>query len=191
MKTLDAPFTEAKVRQLVVGDLVSLSGTIYTARDRVHRHLNDGGILPVDLKDGAIYHCGPLVIRRDQSWAVRAAGPTTSMRAEPYMAGIIRKHGVRVVIGKGGMGESTRKACQEAGCVYLDAVGGAGCVAAACVESVGAVHFMEEFGAAEAMWELSVRGLVCVVGIDSAGHSLHADVLASSAARLQDLFCLA
>jgi fumarate hydratase class I len=177
---LDHPFTAEKVRDLRTGQLVKLSGTVFTGRDRIHRHLADGGSLPVALKDGAIFHCGPAVLRREGAWVIRAAGPTTSMRHEPYMADIIERHQVRVILGKGGMGSGTIKACAAIGCVYLQAVGGAAQTLARCIERVGGVHFLEEFGPTEALWVLVVKDLPAVVAIDAHGRSLYRRVENSS-----------
>lgn len=179
-RNLEYPFTVAKIRQLKVGQTVSLSGRIVTGRDRLHRYLWNGGKSPVDLTDGAIYHSGPVVIRKEGAWIVRAAGPTTSMRQEPYMSRIIEQHHVRVIIGKGGMGEATRRTCARLGCVYLQTVGGAGAVLAETVKQVAGVHFLKEFGDAEAMWEFVVKGLKAVVTMDAHGRSLHKKVKISS-----------
>ena len=157
MINLSFPFTEEKIRALKVGDEVALTGVVFTGRDAMHKYLHDGGALPpeVKLRDGILYHCGPVVMKDEQGrWKVTAAGPTTSIREEPYQADIIRKFGLRGVIGKGGMGEKTLAACRESGCVYLHAIGGAAQVLAECIKSVRSVHFMEEFGAPEAIWEL-------------------------------------
>jgi len=121
MLPLTFPFTEEKIRALKVGDEVSISGTLFTGRDAVHKYLHEGGKLPagVNLKDGILYHCGPVVIKDEQgNWKCVAAGPTTSIREEPYQGQIIREFGVRGVIGKGGMGDRTLQACRESGCVY-------------------------------------------------------------------------
>jgi len=187
MTALDYPFTEEKVRSLNAGDLVRLSGLVFTGRDKVHRFLHGGGSAPVDLTNGAIYHCGPVSVKADGQWAIRAAGPTTSIRNEAYMAGIIRRFGLRVIIGKGGMGDATLEACRKHGCVYLEAVGGAACVAAHSIREVKGVHLMDEFGRAEAMWALDVAGMDCVVSMDARGQSLHADVRSRSAERLRAL----
>jgi fumarate hydratase class I len=188
MNELEYPFSEEKVRKLDAGSFVRLAGPVFTARDRLHKYLHEGGRLPVDLKDGAIYHCGPVVVQVDGLWVIRAAGPTTSMREEPYMPGIIRKHGVRIVIGKGGMGEGTVQACRECGCAYLETVGGAACVVAGSIRAVGGVYFMGEFGKTEAMWKLIVAGLDCIVSIDAHGRSLHEEVRNESGKRLKAAF---
>jgi len=187
VKKLEYPFTEEKVRQLRVGDAVAVSGPVFSGRDRLHKYLAAGGKCPVDLRNAALYHCGPVALRRDGVWVVRAAGPTTSMRQEPYAAAIVTKHHVRVIMGKGGMGARTRKVCAEHGTVYLQAVGGAAAVCAACVERVEAVHFLREFGAAEAMWELVVRDFPAVVTMDATGRSLHKRVAAASKRTLRQL----
>ena len=172
-RNLEYPFTATKVRKLKVGQAVSVSGRIVTGRDKLHKSLAEGGRSPVSLADGAIYHCGPVVIRKDGAWVVRAAGPTTSMRQDLYMPRIIEHHHLRVIIGKGGLGERTRQACAKFGCVYLQTVGGAGAVLAETVKQVADVHFLKEFGDAEAMWVFVVKGLKAVVTMDAHGRSLH------------------
>jgi fumarate hydratase class I len=187
MTNLAFPFTEEKIRALKVGDEVLVSGLVFTGRDAVHKYLHEGGTLPsgVSLRDGIIYHCGPVMLRQpDGTWKCTAAGPTTSIREEPYQWQIIRDFGIRGVIGKGGMGERTLNACREHGCVYLHAVGGAAQVLADCVRNVRGVHFMQEFGAPEAIWELDIVDFPAVVTIDSHGRSLHAEILDQSKAAL-------
>lgn len=186
-RELQHPFTASKVADLKIGDKVLVSGTVFTGRDRFHRYLAEGGACPVNLTDGAIYHCGPVVVREGGAWSVRAAGPTTSLRQEPYTAKVLDRHRVRVIIGKGGMGEETRRACARHGCVYLQAVGGAASVIADCVKKVGDVYFLKEFGSTEAMWELSVQNLEAVVAIDGRGRALHDRVRAASKRALKRL----
>lgn len=187
MISLTAPFTEEKIRALKVGDQVAISGVLYTGRDAVHKYLHEGGALPagVTLRDGILYHCGPVVIKDEHgAWKCVAAGPTTSAREEPYQGALIKQFGIRGVIGKGGMGERTLKACQESGCVYLHAIGGAAQVLGECITKVRNVYFMEKFGAPEAIWEFEVKDFPVVVTMDSHGRSLHQEVLASSQAVL-------
>ena len=187
MIQLTTPLTEAAVRALKVGDEVAITGTLFTGRDAVHKYLHDGGQLPpgVNLNGGIIYHCGPVIIKDAQgNWKCVAAGPTTSIREEPYQWQVIRDLGLRGVIGKGGMGERTVAACKEHGCVYLHAVGGAAQVLAECIKRVPNVYFMEEFGAPEAIWEFQVVTFTAVVTIDAHGNSLHKEVLAASQSEL-------
>jgi fumarate hydratase subunit beta len=189
MIQLTAPFTADKIAALHVGDEVLISGVLFTGRDAVHKYLHEGGALPpeVNLRDGIIYHCGPVVMKdADGSWRVTAAGPTTSIREEPYQGQIIRDFGVRGVIGKGGMGDRTLAACREHGCVYLHAVGGAAQVLAECVRKVRNVYLLEKFGSPEAIWELEVVDFPAVVTMDSHGKSLHRDVFAASQAALNE-----
>jgi fumarate hydratase class I len=185
---LVAPFTEEKIRSLKVGDIVEISGILFTGRDAVHKYLYDGNQPPVDLTDSIIYHCGPVVVKEGKTWVVKAAGPTTSAREEPYQGDIISKFHVRGVIGKGGMGPKTLSACQQYGCVYLHAIGGAAQVLAERVTRVRGVHLMEKFGSPEAIWEFEVDGFPAVVTMDSLGNSLHKDLLATSSSKLQELF---
>ena len=187
MIKLSLPLTEEKVRALKVGDEVLISGVIHTGRDVVHKYLHEGGALPagVSLRDGIIYHCGPVMMKQDDgSYICTAAGPTTSIREEPYQWQVIRDFGVRGVIGKGGMGERTLAACKEHGCVYLHGVGGAAQVLAECVQRVRNVYFLKEFGSPEAIWELEVRDFPAVVTMDAHGNSLHREVFANSQAEL-------
>ena len=186
-RKLSYPFTAEQITPLRAGQFVLLSGTLYTARDRMHKYLFEGGKSPVDLKDAALYHCGPVVIRKDNNWVVRAAGPTTSIREEPYLPRIIKDHGVRVVIGKGSMGKVTEQACVAGGCVYLHAVGGAAQVLADRVSAVKEVYFSSEFGPAEAMWVLEVKDFPAIVAIDSRGRSLLKKVQANSRTLLRKL----
>lgn len=187
MTSLTTPISETAIRALKVGDEVSISGTIFTGRDAVHKYLHEGGKLPegVNWRDGILYHCGPVVVKDDQgNWKCVAAGPTTSIREEPYQGQIIGEFGLRGVIGKGGMGDRTMEACRRHGCVYLHAIGGAAQVLAQCIKRVRAVHMMEEFGAPEAIWEFEVEDFPVVVTIDSHGGSLHREILAASQAEL-------
>ncbi len=185
--SLRTPVTEAQIRSLKVGDAVEITGILFTGRDAVHKYLAKGGALPpeVNLRDGIIYHCGPVVIKDDAGrWKVVAAGPTTSAREEPYQGDIMRKFGVRGVIGKGGMGAKTLAACQEVGGVYLHAIGGAAQVLAEHIKAVRGVYFLEEFGSPEAIWELEVERFPVVVTMDAHGGSLHREVFERSQAEL-------
>lgn len=187
MTKLTTPISGATIRALKVGDEVQITGTLFTGRDAVHKYLHEGGKLPpeVNLKEGVLYHCGPVVIKDAQGqWRCIAAGPTTSIREEPYQWQVIRDCNLRGVIGKGGMGEKTVAACKEHGCVYLHAIGGAAQVLAECVTRVKSVYMMEEFGAPEAIWEFEVKDFPAVVTIDSHGTSLHKEVFATSQAEL-------
>ncbi len=187
MIELAIPFTEDKIRALKVGDEVEITGTLFTGRDAVHKYLHDGGEPPVDLTDGIIYHCGPVVVKENGVWVVKAAGPTTSIREEPYQGDLIRRLRIRGVIGKGGMGKKTLDACREVGAVYLHAIGGAAQVLAERVTAVPGVHLMEKFGSPEAIWEFQVDRFPVVVTMDSHGNSLHAQVLAESESALARL----
>lgn len=180
---LQTPITEEQIRELRVGDVVVINGLIHTGRDALHKYLMDHDS-PVDLNGSVIYHCGP-VMQKDENgeWHVKAAGPTTSIREEPYQGDILKKFGIRAVIGKGGMGPKTLKALQEHGAVYLNAIGGAAQYYAQCLKKVKGVDFME-FGIPEAMWHLQTEGFAAIVTMDSHGNSLHADVEKDSLEKL-------
>jgi fumarate hydratase class I len=182
---LSAPISEEQIRSLKVGDVVLVSGTVYTGRDAVHAHLMKHEP-PVDLRGGVLYHCGPVVAKDGDGWRVTAAGPTTSIREEPYQADILKRYGVRVVIGKGGMGARTLAGLEESGAVYLNAIGGAAQFYARCIERVTGVSLME-FGTPEAMWHLQVRDFPAIVTMDAHGSSLHKDVEEASGQVLETL----
>ena len=200
MRKLEIPLQEGEVRSLNVGDTVSLSGVMVTARDTAHKYMvetfvkgkpegPDREFLPILedlLRGGAIYHCGPVVAREGDRWRVVAAGPTTSIREEPYEADVIARFGVRAVVGKGGLGPRTLQACGEHGCVYLHTIGGAATVLADSVEEVLAVH-REDFGTPEAFWVIRVRDFPAVVTMDASGKSLHDSIREASGEVLRKL----
>ncbi len=172
---LQTPLDEKTIRSLKAGDMVLLSGKVCTGRDTVHKFLHQGGDIPV-LRDSVLYHCGPVVSGGPGTYKVLAAGPTTSIREEPYQAEVMKRYNIRAVIGKGGMGAKTLEACKELGGVYLHAIGGAAQIYAMCTEGVDGVHMKEEFGSPEAVWEMRVKDFPAVVTMDSHGRSLHAEV---------------
>lgn len=175
---LTPPLSEETVRALKVGDVVLITGTMFTGRDAVHAYLMKNEP-PVDLRGAVLYHCGPVMLKEGERWVTKAAGPTTSMREEPYQGEVIRRYGLRAVVGKGGMGARTLAAMKECGAVYLNAVGGAAQYYARCVKKVPGVHLME-FGIPEAMWQMEVEGFPAVVTMDAHGNSLHAEVEAAT-----------
>jgi len=171
---LTPPLTEAQMRALKVGDVVLITGDLYTGRDNVHKHLMKNPP-PQNLDGAALYHCGPVMLQEGGKWVVKAAGPTTSIREEPYQADVIRKYGVRAVIGKGGMGKKTSDALKEFGAVYLNGIGGAAQYYARTVREVLGVDWME-FGIPEAMWHLRVENFAAIVTMDAHGNSLHREI---------------
>lgn len=179
---LQTPISEEQIRSLRVGDVVIIQGEMHTGRDALHKYLMDHDA-PVDLNGAVIYHCGPVMLKDEEGWHVKAAGPTTSIREEPYQGDIIKKFGIRAVIGKGGMGPKTLAALKEHGGVYLNAIGGAAQYYAECIKKVNGVDFME-FGIPEAMWHLEVEGFAAIVTMDSHGESLHAGVEKASLEKL-------
>jgi tartrate/fumarate subfamily iron-sulfur-dependent hydro-lyase beta chain len=203
MKNLTLPIADDEIRALEVGDPVSLSGLMITGRDAVHKWMIDTfikkrrepqgddeavyeAIKPI-LNGGAIYHCGPVVSGLDTGeYAFVAAGPTTSIREEPYQGDIMRHFNMKAVIGKGGMGEKTLAACSEVPGVYLHAIGGAASLIAQSVKEVRKVLKLE-FGIPEAMWVIEVQDFPAVVTMDSHAGSLHADVARRSTEILSEL----
>ncbi len=183
--SLTPPIHEPEIRKLKVGDIVLINGDMYTGRDAVHAHLMNNPP-PVDMSGGVLYHCGPVVLKENGGWRMMAAGPTTSIREEPYQSEVIKRYGLRAVIGKGGMGARTLAGLKESGAVYLNAIGGAAQYYARCIRAVKNVYLME-FGVPEAMWHLDVKDFPAIVTMDSHGNSLHADVEKASAAMLAKL----
>jgi fumarate hydratase class I len=182
MIKLTTPISEETARSLKVGDEILLTGKIVTARDAAHKLMIEErpDFIREHLKDGVIYHCGPVVKKEGDEYSFVAAGPTTSSREEPYQAAVCEEYSVRAVIGKGGMGPLTAAGLQKVGAVYLHAVGGAGSLIGKMVKKVHTVYKLEEFGTPEAFWVCEVEDFPCVVTMDSHGGSLHKDIAAAS-----------
>lgn len=201
LKHLTIPISENEIRDLKVGDSVLLSGVMITGRDAAHKWIHDTFIsktTPASQEDleilnqlnpildgGLIYHCGPVVSGLDtKQYHFAAAGPTTSIREEPYQGDVINLFNLRGVIGKGGMGPKTLKACHEAPAVYFHAIGGAAALIAECVTEVIGVHKLD-FGVPEAIWIIKVKELPVIVTMDAHNHSLHASIREHSKAELE------
>ena len=203
MKTIQLPASDEAIRELRVGEPVLLSGVMVTGRDAAHKWMVETFIkktkapqgddlqiyeeLKKLLKGGVIYHCGPVVSGLDtKNYKFVAAGPTTSIREEPYQADVMKHFNIKGVIGKGGMGAKTLKGCEETPAVYFHAIGGAASYIAQTVTKVHGV-FKMEFGVPEAIWVIEVKEFPVVVTMDSHGGSQHAVVEASSKKVLEDL----
>ncbi len=177
------PVSADEIRKLKAGDEVSITGVMVTARDAAHKYLveTDGEDVRDLLKGSMIYHCGPVVKKgEDGKYTFVAAGPTTSIREEPYEAKVFEKYDVRAAIGKGGMGGDTLAACSEFGSVYLSAIGGIATTLAQSVVEVLDVKKLEEFGVPEAFWVIRVENFPAIVTMDSHGNSLHDEILEES-----------
>ncbi len=193
MAELKLPVSEEAIRELKVGDFVELTGRMITGRDAAHKWLMESvreDVLPY-MKDTVIYHCGPVIGENDDgSYDFLAAGPTTSIREEPYQADVIGRYGLRGVIGKGGMGATTLAGLSEHGAVYFHAIGGAAQVLARAIPKVERVFMLDEFGVPEALWVIEVDKFPVVVSMDSHGGSLHDEVEANSKQKLNELIGL-
>jgi len=204
MREITIPISDEVIRSLQAGDAVLLSGVMMTGRDAVHKWITDtfikktrepqGDDLEVYeaikkvLNGGVLYHCGPVVAGLDTGdYRFVAAGPTTSIREEPYEADVMKHFNIKGIIGKGGMGPKTLQACQEVPAVYFHAVGGAASLIAQSVQRVLAVYKLEEFGVPEAMWVIEVKNFPAVVTMDSHGNSLHEAVAERAAKAFQEL----
>lgn len=166
-KTISFPTTPEKIADLNIGDVVLVSGKIFTGRDVLHHAVVEKNLqLPENTVGGCVFHCGPVVQKQENAkteWKILSAGPTTSIREEPYEAEFMEKTQILGIIGKGRMGKKTQEALEKNGGVYLHAIGGAAAEYADAVEKVLSVHFLEEFGVPEAMWNLEVKNFLCVV----------------------------
>jgi fumarate hydratase subunit beta len=202
-KKVSIPLSREAVLDLKVGDSVLLSGMMITGRDAVHKWLADTFIKQVRqpagddqavyeaikplLDGGVIYHCGPVVAGLDtKNYRFVAAGPTTSIREEPYQGDVMHHFNARGVIGKGGMGAKTLEACQEVPGVYFHAIGGAASLIAESVKKVHGVYKLD-FGVPEAIWVIEVEDFPAVVTMDAHGGSLHASVREQSRQALERL----
>jgi fumarate hydratase subunit beta len=203
MREVQIPISDEEIRSLKVGDTVSLTGVMLTGRDAVHKWMIEtfikntrqpqgddmdvyDAIKPI-LEGGVIYHCGPVVSGVNTGdYKFVAAGPTTSIREEPYQGDVMRHFNMKGVIGKGGMGAKTLNACQEVPGIYFHAVGGAATLIAQSVKKVLGVHKLD-FGVPEAIWVLEVEKFPVVVTMDSHGNSIHKDVEIKSQGVLEGL----
>lgn len=190
-KRLNVPLSADGVAGLKTGDMVLLNGKLVTGRDRVHKYLVEKKPkkedLPFDLAGTVLYHCGPVMKKTESGYQVVAAGPTTSMRVEMYEADVIRQYGLSGVMGKGGMGEKTLKALQEAGCVYLQTIGGAAAYLADRIVKTIDAWKLEDFGTTEAMWLFEIKDFPAIVTMDSYGNSLHKEIEAASLLKFKEL----
>jgi len=202
-KRISIPISDEAIRDLKSGDSVLLSGVMVTGRDTAHKWFMDcfisktAPVSPEDeqvyqelkkiLKGGVIYHCGPVVSGlQDKNYRFVAAGPTTSIREEPYQGKVMEHFDMRAVIGKGGMGLKTLAACQKIPAVYFHAIGGAASLIAESVKKVLGVY-KYEFGVPEAIWVIQVEDFPVVVTMDSHGTSLHEEIEKRSQAALDKL----
>ncbi len=203
MIELTTPISEEQIRTLHAGDRVLLSGIAVTGRDAAHKYLVETLIegprplpsadknmyeeLESILRGGAVYHSGPVVRKEGGKWHFVSAGPTTSIRDEIYQDKVIAAFGVRIVIGKGGMGPRTLAACKKYGAVYLHGIGGAGVYNAASVPDVLDVFKAEEFGLPEAFWKIRFHKFPGIITMDAHGKSLHDDLAATFDRRFDGL----
>ncbi len=188
---LNTPLSDEDIRQLKIGDTVYLSGDIFLSRDEAHEraleYYNEGRELPIPVKRLAVYHCGPVVRKRNGDWEVIAAGPTTSTRMDIFEAEFIEKFGIKAVIGKGGMGRKTAEAMKQFLCVYLAFTGGAAVLAAKSMK-VKALYW-EDLGTPEAFWHFEVNNFgPMVVGIDSTGASLYETISQKVLSNQKDVY---
>lgn len=189
---LKTPFSEKEIKKLKLNDTIYITGTIVTARDSAHKRILDlqknGKQLPIDMEGLAVFHCGPIAKKENNNWTLVAAGPTTSSRMEPFEADFIKNFKIRVVIGKGGMGQKTVDAMKNYGAVYGAFTGGAAVLAAKAIKKVKAVEWLE-LGMPEALWILEVENFGPItVAIDSHGNNLFQTVQTKVDSNLQKIY---
>ncbi len=173
---LRLPVSDEQIQKLQVGDVLFLSGTLFTARDEAHHKLLDRGSqkVPLDLSPMALFHCGPLMKKIQNGWEVVSAGPTTSSRMELFEDRFLDRFNVKIIIGKGGMGKKTLQALQKNTAVYTAFTGGAGALAADAVDKFLNVLWLDELGMPEAVWVFSVKEFgPLIVAMDAHGQSLY------------------
>jgi fumarate hydratase subunit beta len=191
-KRLTLPIDEAQARELRVGDIVFLTGRVFTARDKAHlimlKTRERGETLPFESGEMALYHCGPIVRKADAGWQVISAGPTTSARMEPFGSRVLEAFVPRIIIGKGGMGDRTQAALEKVGAVYAHYTGGAGALAAKRIERVDNVHWLDELGMPEAAWIFVVKEFgPLLITMDSAGGNLYRELEPTIADNLKSI----
>ena len=174
------PPTKEEIKRLKAGDIVYITGIMVTARDEAHKKAIEmherGEELPVDFSQLAVFHCGP-IMKKNDGWEVIAAGPTTSSRMELFEDEFIKKFGTKIIIGKGGMGEKTAKACRKYGAVYCAFTGGAAVLAAQAIKKVRDVFWLDELGMPECLWVFEVERFgPLTVTIDTHGNNLTEEV---------------
>ena len=189
---LDIPLSVDEVKKLKVGDILYVTGTIFTARDEAHKRALDfhekGKQLPIVLEGLPIFHCGPIMKNENGVWKVIAAGPTTSTRMEIFEDQFIKNFKIRAVIGKGGMGQKTVDAMKDYGVFYGAFTGGAAILAAKSITKVKGVQWMD-LGMPEAMWQLEVKEFGPItVAIDTKGNNLFEIVTKNANNKKQKIF---
>lgn len=189
---LKTPVSRDEIRGLEVGDIVYINGVVFTARDLAHgrivKYLENGEELVEDLEGGALFHAGPVVRRKDGDWEVVAIGPTSSIRMEPFSEIILGRLGVKILIGKGGMGDGTLSALKRYYGIYLLSPPGCAAIQGRALRRVLRVHWLD-LGIPEALWVLEAEGWgPLIIGMDSKGESIFKRVRERALRRISDLF---
>ncbi|MEM4246160.1 MAG: L(+)-tartrate dehydratase subunit beta [Candidatus Bathyarchaeia archaeon] len=171
--TVRTPIEDKDLDALRAGDVAYLDGVLVTCRDSAHkRFLEKVAPLPISLKGSAIFHAGPIVSKAEGVWRIVSIGPTTSMRMEAYEYDFIQRTGLKLIIGKGGMGARTAEACRRFHAVHAVFPGGCAVVAADKVQRVEGVEWLD-LGMPEALWIMRVKGFgPLIVSIDTRGENL-------------------
>jgi tartrate/fumarate subfamily iron-sulfur-dependent hydro-lyase beta chain len=173
---LTLPLKKEDIQKLIVGDILYVTGTLFTARDEAHHRMLElpKNQIPFNPATMGLFHCGPLMKKSDQGWQVVSAGPTTSSRMELFEDKFLEKFNTTLIIGKGGMGEKTLHSLQIHHAIYAAYTGGAGALAADRVTKVPDVYWLEELGMPEAVWIFNIESFgPIVVAMDAHGNSIY------------------
>ena len=178
-RDITLPVANNLVRGFHAGDILHISGTIFTGRDAAHHLLikrqNEEKEIPFDIRQMPLYHCGPLVRKRESRWQIIAAGPTTSMRMDRFTGPLLEQYGIRAILGKGGLSQDSVRLMQHYGACYLAIVGGAASLQTTQIEEIEAVYWEDLMP--ECLWQIRYKGLgPLTVAIDSHGNNLYGDV---------------
>jgi len=175
-KILNTPISDEDLKDIKIGDVIYLNGHIVTCRDVAHRRLIEyGRELPVDIQGGAIFHAGPIIRKiegEEDKFEMVSIGPTTSMRMEKFEKEFIEKTGVKIIVGKGGMGPNTEAGCRENKVIHCVFPAGCAVVAATTVEEIEDAHW-KDLGMPETLWVCRVKEFgPLIVSIDSEGNNI-------------------
>jgi tartrate/fumarate subfamily iron-sulfur-dependent hydro-lyase beta chain len=184
---LKLPEENSKVEQARVGDVLFVDGEIAIARDQAHKRLLADDVYLKEIVGLPIFHCGPIAKLEGKRWTILAGGPTTSTRMDKLTPGILKKYGARVIIGKGGLGDTGKEGLREHNAAYVEFTGGASALAVSKIRSVKG-RYLEELGPTELVWVWEVNGFgPLLVTQDSSGGDLKDRVISQAKARLEQL----
>ena len=190
MRDIKLPMSEADVKSLKLGEMITVSGLLFTGRSRFHIRAIEDDIFPaIDYsKINCFFHVGPVMQQRDGEWEVVRCEPTSSIRFERYGADVVRKFKLRTLIGKTTMGPATAQALKEVGGVYLSKIGLSGNALRGQVKKVHDVHFLDELGKTECTWIYEVENFgPFFVAMDADGNNYFEELSAEAEAKMPEI----